>query len=126
MRAIFGQDRRKSGGRQKREIEVDIMVAGRAVGKVYSLDFSPGGFRVAGIGLRLALREQINFSLLAPLEKYGGAGVVSRKDGPRGITRIGGRLGNAFFIKVDEQKFRDFIALKFNIKSDMKSDPLQN
>jgi hypothetical protein len=126
MRAIFGQDRRKSGGRQKRELEVDIVVAGKNMGKAYSLDFSPGGFRVAGIGLRLALSEQITFSLRAPIEKYGGEGIVSRKDGPRGITRIGGRLGNAFFIKVDEQKFRDFIAERFNIKSDIKSGPLQN
>ncbi len=126
MRAIFGKDRRKSGNRQKRELEVNIMVAGKNLGKAYSLDLSPGGFRVAGIGLRLALREQINFSLMVPVEKYGGAGIVSRKDGPRGITRIGGRLGNAYFIKVDEEKFREFVGVRFNIKTDTKSDPLQN
>jgi hypothetical protein len=126
MRAIFGKDRRKSGGRQKRELEVAIMVAGKNMGKAYSLDLSPGGFKVAGIGLMLALREQINFSLMAPVEKYGGEGIVLRKDGRQGITRIGGRLGNAYFIKVDEQKFREFVEVKFNIKSDAKSDQVQN
>jgi hypothetical protein len=126
MTPIYGKNRRTSGDRQKREIEVEIMVAGRNMGKVYSLDLSPGGLKVAGIGLRLALSEQINFSLLSQVDKYGGKGIVSRKDGPQGIQRIGGRLGNAFFIKVDEQKFRDFVEVKFNIKSVNKGDRLQH
>ena len=59
------------------------------------------------------------------VETYGGVGIVSWKDGPQGITRIGGRLGNAFFIKVDEQNFREFVYVKFNIKSSTTSGELQ-
>jgi hypothetical protein len=122
MADAFGNDRRRSGGRQKKELEIEIRVAGGSTGKAYSLDLSPGGFRVAGVGLRLALSEQINFSFAASGEKYGGEGIVSRKDGLQGIMRIGGRLGNAFFIKVNEQKYREFLEMKFNIKPGTTSD----
>lgn len=126
MTPIYGRNRRTGGDRQKRELEVEIMVAGKNMGKVYSLDLSPGGLRVAGIGLRLDLSERVNFFLLSQVDKYGGKGIVSRKDGPQGIQRIGGRLGNAFFIKVDDQLFRDFVEVKFNIKSGNKGDQLQH
>jgi hypothetical protein len=49
-------------------------------------------------------------------DKYEGEGWVSRKDRPREIRRIGGRLGNVFFVKVDDQKFREFVENKCNIR----------
>jgi hypothetical protein len=116
MIGIFGEDKRKSGSHQKRELDVEIHIPDRRIGKVFSIDISYGGLRVAGIGLYLNIGEKVNFSVAMMGDKYEGEGLVSRKDRPREIRRIGGRLGNVFFVKVDDQKFREFVENKCNIR----------
>jgi hypothetical protein len=102
--------------REKRELEVEINSSDRKARKAISLDFSVKGLRIGGIGLNLDIGEKINISLAMLGDKYEGEGVVSRKDEPREIRRIGGRLGNIFFIKVDDHKFQEFVEKKFDIR----------
>jgi hypothetical protein len=116
MIGIFGEDKRKNGFHQKKELDVKIHIPDRRIGKVFSIDISYGGLRVAGIGLNLNIGEKVNFSVAMMGDIYEGEGLVSRKDRPREIKRIGGRLGNVFFVKVDDQKFREFVENKCNIR----------
>jgi len=76
---IFGEDKRKNGIHQKREIDVEIHIPDRRIGKVFSIDISCGGLRVAGIGLNLNIGEKVNFSVAMMGDKYKGEGFGIKK-----------------------------------------------
>jgi hypothetical protein len=107
---IYGENKR-SQGRLKRELKVEIKI-GAQVMQIYSIDLSSGGVKVGGAMLKLTPGEQVELSI----EKDGGRhvfqGQVERGDGTQHINRIG-RDANAFFIRILDERFLDFIKALF-------------
>jgi len=107
---IYGENKRNQG-RLKRELKVEIKI-GVQVMQIYSIDLSAGGVKVGGAMLRLPPGEQVELSI----EKDGGIhafqGKVERGDGTHRINRIG-RDANAYFIRILDERFLDFIKAIF-------------
>ena len=108
---IYGKSKRNST-RFKRELRVDLKAGGQTV-QVYSIDYSVVGIKVAGTTLDLTPGERVELVI----EKDGGKvtfyGRVERDDGAHHINRIG-REANAFFIKILDEKFPDFVKAMFS------------
>ena len=109
---IYGSNRRGKG-RAKRELGVQLRSANE-VKQVYTVDFSTGGVKVAGAMLRLAIGDLVELII----EKSGGLlsfpGKVARADGMHRINRIG-RDGAAFFIRILDEKFVEYVKANFSM-----------
>ncbi len=109
---IYGSNRRGKG-RAKRELGVQLRIADE-VKQVYTVDFATGGVKVAGVMLRLAVRQTVELIV----EKNGGLlsfpGQVARADGMHRINRIG-REGSAFFIRISDEKFMEYVKENFTV-----------
>ncbi|HLE41578.1 MAG TPA: PilZ domain-containing protein [Nitrospirota bacterium] len=107
---IYGKSKRNTT-RFKRELRIDLKAGGQAV-QIYSIDYSVVGIKVAGIMLDLTPGEQVELVI----EKDGGKvvfhGRVERDDGAHHVNRIG-REANAFFIKILDEGFPDFVKEMF-------------
>jgi hypothetical protein len=108
---IYGKSKRNTT-RFKREVRVDLKTGGQTV-QIYSIDFSAIGIKLAGIMLDLTPGERVELSI----EKDGGKvafhGRVERNDGTYHVNRIG-REANAFFIKILDEGFPDFVKAMFS------------
>ena len=103
---IYGNEQRTQG-RVKREYLVDIKI-GNETKKIYSIDLSEGGVKVGGAMLMLKPGEQIELSMEKDGEKFTFRGQVARNDGSQRINRIG-REANAFFIRILDERFSEFV-----------------
>ncbi len=103
---IYGKDRRRHE-RVKRELKVEIKT-GTETMQIYSIDLSAGGVKVGGALLKLTLSEQIELAIEKDGEKFTFRGRVERDDGSQRINRIG-RDGNAFFIRILDDRFAEFV-----------------
>jgi hypothetical protein len=109
---LYGSNKR-SHGRAKREFTVQIKVA-NVVKQVYTIDFSTDGVKVGGPTLRLVLGERIELVIDQGGSKFTFPGQVTRQDGLERINRIG-REGNVFYIKIEDEKFVEFVKANFSV-----------
>ncbi len=97
----------------KRELAVRVKTTGETK-QVYTIDLSPGGVKVGGALLKLPLGEQVEVFLEKAGETNPFAGRVAREDGIYHINRIG-RDANAFFIRIADARFSEFVRLHYQI-----------
>jgi hypothetical protein len=109
---IYGSNKRNKG-RAKREFNVQLKSANE-VKQVYSIDFSEGGMRVGGPMLQLSVGDQVELILEKSGNKASFLGQVARQDGIERIKRIG-RDANAFFIRIVDEKFVEFVKANFSV-----------
>ncbi len=75
----------------------------------YTIDVSRGGVKVASPVLMLPVGERVELVIEKRGEKYPFPGQVAREDRNYYIKRIS-RSANAFFIKIDDVRFLDFVS----------------
>ncbi|HUL00590.1 MAG TPA: PilZ domain-containing protein [Nitrospirota bacterium] len=109
----IGMNNKRSKGRARREINVEIR-SPKEVKQAYSLDFSSGGVKVGAAMLRLPLGESVEFVMEKNGSKVSFPGRVVREDGLERINRIG-REANTFFIKISEERFAEFVRGNFSV-----------
>ena len=107
-----GSDKRNSG-RMKRELAVRVKTT-RETKQVYTIDLSHGGVKVGGALLKLPLGEQVEVFLEKAGETNPFSGRVAREDGIYHLNRIG-RDANAFFIRIADVRFSEFIRHNYQI-----------
>jgi c-di-GMP-binding flagellar brake protein YcgR len=103
---ISGRERRRQA-RVKRELKVEIKT-GTQVMQLYSIDLSAGGIKIGGASLKLTPGEQIELVIEKSGEKFTVRGQVMRDDGIHHINRIG-RDGNAYFVRILDERFAEFV-----------------
>ena len=103
---IYGKERRRQP-REKKEFKVDIKTGKQTI-LAYSIDFSVGGIKVGGAGLKLVPGEQVELSIEKDGAKFTFPGRVQRDDGIQRINRIG-RDGNAFFVRIVDERLAEFV-----------------
>jgi hypothetical protein len=109
---IYGNNKRNNG-RMKREMVVGIKTKTEAR-EAYTIDLSTGGVRVGGALLKLPLGEQVELTMAKGGEKIPFSGSVVREDGMYHLNRIG-RDVIAFFIRITDVKFSEFVSRNYNI-----------
>jgi len=109
---IYGNNKR-TNGRMKREMVVGIKTKTEAR-EAYTIDLSTGGMRVGGASLKLPLGEQVELTMAKGAEKIPFSGQVAREDGMCHLNRIG-RDVMAFFIRIPDVKFSEFVSSNYNI-----------
>jgi PilZ domain len=109
---LYGINKRING-RMKREIVVGIKTKTEAR-EAYTIDLSVGGIRVGGALLNLPLGEQVELTMAKGGEKIPFSGRVAREDGMYHLNRIG-RDVIAFFIRVTDGKFSEFVSSNYHI-----------
>ncbi len=109
---IYGSNKRNKG-RARREFNVQLKSANE-VKQVYSLDISEGGMKVGGPMLQLSVGDQVELVLEKSGIKVSFIGHVARQDGIERINRIG-RDANAFFIRIIDEKFSEFVKANFSV-----------
>ena len=102
----YGEKTRKHP-RVKRELRVDVKT-GTRIAQVYSIDLSAEGIKIAGAKLCLVPGEQVELIVEKGAEKFTFQGGVARADGSQRIKRIG-RDGNAFFVRIDDERLAEFV-----------------
>lgn len=109
---IYG-DNKRSSGRTKREFSAGVKTSTETK-QVYTIDFSHGGVKVGAAMLQLPLGAQVELVLEKGVEKIPFNGRIAREDGICYINRIG-RDANAFFIKITDIRFPEFIRANYQI-----------
>jgi hypothetical protein len=109
---IYGNNKRING-RMKREIAVGIKTK-TETREAYTIDLSVGGIRIGGALLKLPLGEQVELTMAKGGEKIPFSGSVVREDGMYHLNRIG-RDVIAFFIRITDVKFSEFVSRNYNI-----------
>lgn len=107
------RDNKRINKRVNREIVVGIRTKTEAR-EAYTIDLSVGGLRVGGALLNLPLGEQVELTMAKGGEKIPFSGRVAREDGMYHINRIG-RDVIAFFIRITDVKFAEFVNSTYNI-----------
>ena len=109
---IYGKEQkeRRRQLREKRELKVDIKTSTQTR-QVFSIDLSAGGIKVGGAMLKLIPGEQVEIAIEKGGEKVTFRGRVERDDGSQRINRIG-RDGNAFFIRILDERLAEFVKAK--------------
>ncbi len=107
-----GSDKRNSG-RMKRELVVRVKTI-QETKQAYTIDLSHGGVKVGGALLHLPVGEQVEVFLEKAGETNPFVGRVAREDGMYHINRIG-RDANAFFIRIADVRFSEFIRRNYQI-----------
>ncbi len=109
---LQGSDKRNSG-RMRRELAVRVKTTGETK-QVYTIDLSHGGVKVGGALLKLPVGEQVEIFMEKAGETNPFSGRVAREDGMYHINRIG-RDANAFFIRISDARFSEFIRRNYQI-----------
>jgi hypothetical protein len=109
---IYGNNKRNSG-RTKRELMVGVKT-GTETKQVYTIDLSHGGVKVGAAMLRLPLGAPVELLLEKGGEKIPFSGRIARGDGICYINRIG-RDANAFFIKITDARFPEFMKTNYQV-----------
>ena len=103
---LYGQNTRKDA-RVKRELRVEIKTGAETM-QIYSIDLSAGGVKVGGAMLKLSPGDQVELSIEKDGGKFTFPGQVERDDGSQRINRIG-RDVNAFFVRILDERFSEFV-----------------
>jgi hypothetical protein len=109
---IYGNNKRTSG-RTKREFMVGLKITTETK-QVYTIDLSHGGVKVGGARLQLPVGAPVELVLDKGGEKIPFSGRIARKDGLYYISRIG-RDANAFFIRITDARFPEFMRAHYQI-----------
>jgi hypothetical protein len=109
---IYGNNKRISG-RTKRELMVGVKTATETK-QVYTIDLSHGGVRVGAAMLQLPLGSRVELVMDKGGEKIPFSGRIAREDGLCYINRIG-RDANAFFIKITDARFPEFVKINYQV-----------
>ncbi len=107
LMSSYANDKR-IGRRMNQEIVVGVKT-NKGVNVAYTIDVSRGGVKVASPVLMLPVGERVELIIEKRGEKYPFPGRVAREDRNYYITRIS-RSANAFFIKIDDARFLDFVS----------------
>ncbi len=103
---------KRTRGRMQRELAISVKTS-KETKQVYTIDLSHGGVKVGGALLRLPLGEQVEVLMEKAGEKIPFVGRVAREDGIYHLNRIG-RDANAFFIRIDDTRFSEFVSSNYH------------
>ena len=110
---VLYENNKRNNGRTKREMMVGVKT-GTEMKQVYTIDLSHVGVKVGAANLQLPLGAQVELVLEKGGEKIPFSGRIARQDGLCYINRIG-RDANAFFIKIFDNRFPEFLRINYQV-----------